>query len=58
MSGVGLEHGCKEFDEDRDGWWCIECDCGWSASQFAEPATAVDELIDHVISRTLDWKPQ
>jgi ribosomal protein L37E len=50
------EHGCADIGRDDEDWWYVKCDCGFESAGFPDPATAVDELIDHCRDR-FSFKP-
>ena len=48
-----LRHGCSRVEEGR-GWVLISCDCGHDLGEFPDFITAVDALIDHIVTALSD----
>lgn len=40
-------HFTETFERDEDGWWQVECHCGWKEGPFPGADDAADAFGDH-----------
>ncbi len=40
-------HATSKFDTDDEGWFVVECECGWLGGQFPSADVAADAYGDH-----------
>ncbi len=40
-------HATRRFETDGEGWWVVECECGWLGGTFPSADVAADAYGDH-----------
>lgn len=47
MTPRPVQHYTGVFEEGDDGWWHVECACGWAQGSFQGADDAADAYGDH-----------
>lgn len=42
-----MNHETRSIEQDDEGWWLVECSCGWRSLKAPSLDTAVDDYGDH-----------